>query len=119
MKRGEVWWARLPDLPADGSGAPRLGAVRRPVLVLQCDEFNGSALPTVVCALISSDQTLAAAPGNVALPARTCGLDRPWVVDLARMVTLDVRQLDQRAGYLRPRPMRLVDEGLKLVLGLA
>lgn len=110
MRRGEVWWARLPGQ----DGRP----TRRPVLVLQSDEFNGSAIGTVLCALISSDQTLAEAPGNVALPARACGLDRPWVVDLSRVVTLLKDQLDARAGYLRPRPMRLVEEGMKLVFSL-
>jgi mRNA interferase MazF len=114
MKRGEVWWARLPDPRND-----RASDVRRPVLVLQCDEFNDSALPSVVVAVISSDQSLAAAPANVSMPARTCGLDRPWVVDLARIVTLSTQQMIKRAGYLRQRPMRLVEEGLRLVFALA
>jgi mRNA interferase MazF len=118
MRRGEVWWVRLPDLPDGGGGEATLGATRRPVLVLQCDEFNDSALPSVVVALISSDQALAAAPANVSMPARTCGLDRPWVVDLARILTLDTQQLIKRAGYLRQRPMRLVEEGLKLLFAL-
>ena len=34
MRRGEVWWVNLPDLPGHAGG---LKAVRRPVLVLQCD----------------------------------------------------------------------------------
>jgi mRNA interferase MazF len=46
MVRGEIWWA---NLPPPGGSAP---AKRRPVLVIQSDSFNRSAINTVICAII-------------------------------------------------------------------
>ncbi|MEE8339424.1 MAG: type II toxin-antitoxin system PemK/MazF family toxin, partial [Xanthomonadales bacterium] len=59
MKRGEIWWASLP--PATGSGP----GYRRPVLVVQANSFNQSKISTVLVAAITSNLSLARAPGNV------------------------------------------------------
>ena len=48
VRHGEIWWAELG--PARGS-AP---ALRRPVLVIQSDAFNRSAIDTVIVAIGSS-----------------------------------------------------------------
>jgi mRNA interferase MazF len=58
--RGEVWWALLPEPLGAGPGA------RRPVLVVQADEFNASRIRTVIVAVITSNLHLAAAPGHEA-----------------------------------------------------
>ncbi|MFU8832708.1 MAG: type II toxin-antitoxin system PemK/MazF family toxin, partial [Wenzhouxiangella sp.] len=44
MKRGEIWWASLPEPTGSGSG------FRRPVLVVQSNPFNSSRIATVVVA---------------------------------------------------------------------
>ena len=68
MRRGEIWWASLPVPSGSEPG------YRRPVLVVQADEFNQSQIRTVMCAAITSNLHLAGAPGNVALSARSSGL---------------------------------------------
>lgn len=45
MTQGEVWWADLGEPLGSGPG------YRRPVLVVQGDAFNRSAIATVVCPL--------------------------------------------------------------------
>jgi mRNA interferase MazF len=40
------------------------------MLVVQSDEFNESAIRTSVCATITSNMRLAAAPGNVRISRR-------------------------------------------------
>ena len=64
MRRGEVWWANL--------GRPRGSApgYRRPVVIVQSDDFNRSDLRTVVAAGITSNMKLALAPGRRYLMAR-------------------------------------------------
>ena len=61
MKRGEVWWADLPEPTASEPG------FRRPVLILQSDDFNSSRINTIIAAAITTNTKLAVAPGNVFL----------------------------------------------------
>ena len=48
MKRGEIWWASLPDPVGSGPG------FKRPVVVIQANAFNSSQIATVIVADISS-----------------------------------------------------------------
>lgn len=112
VKRGEVWWA---DLAQPEGSAP---GFRRPVLVVQSNEFNRSRIGTVVAAAITSNLALAIAPGNVSLGKRSVGLKRETVVNVSQIVTLDKEFLAQRVGRLPALKFRQVEEGLRLVLGL-
>lgn len=112
MKRGEVWWADLPEPEASEPG------FRRPVVVLQSDEFNRSRISTVVAAAITSNIRLAAAPGNVLLAKRSVNLGRESVVNVSQIVTLDKSSLTERIGRVSPTKLREVEEGLRLVLAL-
>jgi hypothetical protein len=67
MKRGEIWWASLPEPSGSEPG------YRRPVLIIQADEFNQSRISTTLAAVITSNLNLAMAPGNVLIKARTSG----------------------------------------------
>jgi mRNA interferase MazF len=112
MQRGEIWWADLPEPRRSEPG------YRRPVLVVQADAFNRSRIQTAIVAVISSNLELAAAPGNVLLPARSAGLRRDSVVNVSQLLTLDRGFLTEHAGTLPPRLQRSVDEGLRIVLQL-
>ena len=46
---------------------------RRPVLVIQSDDFNRSRIATVIALVITSNLKLAMAPGNVLLPSKAAG----------------------------------------------
>jgi len=112
VKRGEVWWADLPEPTGSEPG------FRRPVLVVQADEFNRSRIRTVIAAAITSNIQLAAAPGNVTLPKRSVGLGRDSVVNVSQLVTLDKRFLTERAGRLSGAKLREVEDGIRLALAL-
>ena len=112
MKRGEVWWADLPEPSASEPG------FRRPVLVVQADEFNRSRINTIVVAAITSNTKLASAPGNVLLSKRSVNLDRESVVNVSQIVTLDKSFLIERVGRMPAPKLREVDEGMRLVLAL-
>lgn len=111
-KRGEVWWADLPEPAGSGPG------FRRPVLIIQADEFNRSRVRTVIAAAITSNTRLAAAPGNVSLRRSSSGLSRSSVVNVSQVITLDKMFLTERAGRLPVSKMREVEDGLRLVLAL-
>jgi mRNA interferase MazF len=91
---------------------------RRPVLVVQIDDFNKSRIGTIVAVVITSHLALADAPGNVFLPAREAGLPRDSVANVSQVVTLDKGMLVDELRRVQADTMRAVESGLRLVLGL-
>ena len=83
MKRGEIWWADLPDPVASEPG------YRRPLLIIQVDEFNRSAINTVVAVVLTSNLNLAGAPGNLLLKSTQTGLPKDSVVNVSQVLTVD------------------------------
>jgi mRNA interferase MazF len=112
MHRGEIWWASL-DRPA-GSGP----GYRRPVVVIQSDDFNDSKIRTVVVVVVTSNLRLAAAPGNVLCKRRQTGLPKDSVINVSQVLTIDKSVLTERAGSLPASLLADVEEGIKLVLSL-
>lgn len=112
IERGDIWWA---DLGEPRGSSP---AGNRPVLVVQADAFNRARVSTVVVAAITSNLERADAPGNVLLRAEESGLPRDSVVNVSQVVTLNKRDLTERAAQLSFALQRQVDEGLRLVLAL-
>jgi len=88
------------------------------VLIVQADEFTRSRIRTVIAAAITSNMSLAGAPGNVPLSKRSVGLDRESVVNVSQVVTLDKRFLTERVGRLAGSKLRQVEDGLRLVFAL-
>jgi len=112
VKRGEIWWTSLPDPVGSEPG------YRRPVLIVQADEFNRSGIPTVICAAITSNQNLAGAPGNVPLSTRVSGLPKPSVVNVSQIISIDRTRLTKRVNVIDTQSMLQVDEGLRLIMTL-
>ena len=110
-RRCDVYWAELREPTGSEPG------YRRPVLVVSADSFNRSRISTVVVVAISSNTGLAAAPGNVELPAADSGLPRDSVANVSQILTLDKNQLADRAGAVDFPTMRRVEAGLRLVAG--
>lgn len=112
MQRGEIWWASMGAPSGSGPG------YRRPVLIVQSNDFNKSRIATVIAAVITSNVALAGAPGNVLLIPRISGLRKPSVVNVSQVVTLDRALLSDRVKRLSDRQMAAIDAGLRLVLHL-
>lgn len=112
MRRGDIYWADL-GTPT-GSAPPK----RRPVLIVQADSFNASLIGTVVAAVVTTNQQLAAAPGNVAVSKRDSKLPKDSVVNVSQIVTLDKTMLGKRVSSLTTERMTEVSAGLRLVLEL-
>ncbi len=111
-QRGEIYWADLREPAGSEPG------YRRPVLVVSADSFNRSGINTVVAVAISSNLELAAAPGNVELPAGASGLSRDSVANVSQIVTLDKALISDQVGAVDMPTMRRVESGLRLVLEL-
>lgn len=111
ISQGDVWWADLGEPVGSEPG------FRRPVIVVQGDSFNRSALRTAVAVPLTSNLRWAGAPGNVRLTARATGLPRDSVANVSQIVALDRSILIERVGRLSPSKLELVLAGIDTVLG--
>lgn len=112
IKRGEIWWAAFPEPAGSGPG------YKRPILIIQADEFNKSKINTIIVAVITSNTRLAVAPGNVFLSPRKSKLPKESVVNVSLIITIDKSFLSEKIHTLSDEIIAQVDEGLKLVLKL-
>jgi mRNA interferase MazF len=112
VKRGEIWWASLPEPIGSGPG------LRRPVLVIQSNPFNESRIATVVVAVVTSNIVLAEAPGNARLSKSESGLPKASAVNVSQVLTIDRSLLTERVRVLSAPVMQRINDGLRLALGL-
>jgi mRNA interferase MazF len=112
VRRGEVWWAELPEPVASEPG------YRRPVLIVQSDDFNRSRIRTVIAVMLTTNLRLAGAPGNVPVSKEDTALSRDSVANVSQIITLDMAFLTERVSRVSDRIMMSVEEGLRTVLAL-
>jgi mRNA interferase MazF len=112
MQRGEIWWANLPTPIASEPG------YRRPVLIVQSDDFNRSRIRTVIVVVITTNLRLAEAPGNVLVTTDETGLPQDSVVNVSQVITVDKSFLTEQVGQISDRVISLIEDGLRLVLAL-
>jgi mRNA interferase MazF len=112
MRRGEIWWASLGEPEGSAPG------YRRPVLIVQSDEFNTSRISTVIVVVLTSNTALAQAPGNVLIKARHAGLAKDSVVNVSQVITVDKQCLTEKVKKLASATMAEIDNGLRLVLAI-
>ena len=112
IKRGDIWWASLPEPVGSSPGYPR------PVLVVQSDRFNASDLNTIVIAVITKSMWLAEAEGNIFLTKAQSGLSHDSVVNVSQLFTVDESIVRDYVSSLSPKKIEQVNNGLKKVLGL-
>lgn len=112
IKRGEIWWAELPESIGLGPG------YKRPLVIIQSNEFNKSKINTIIGAVITTNIRLSAAPGNVLLPAKKSKLPKESVINISQIITIDKSFLTEKVHSLSNKIMAQVDEGVRLVLKL-
>ena len=112
IERGAIYWADL------GTPVGSRPAKRRPVLIISADSYNTSRLATVIAAVVTSNTTLAAMPGNVFLPAAATGLPRDSVVNVTALITLNKSDLTEQAGAAPLTLLEDINRGLRTALNL-
>ena len=110
--RGEIWWATLPSPIGSEPG------YRRPVLIVQSDDFNRSRIATVIAVVITSNINLTHAPGNVLLSKKITGLLKDSLANVSQVVTIDKSFLTERIGVIPDYLFRQIENGLRLVMSL-
>ncbi len=112
IRRGEIWWA---DLGEPTGSEP---SMRRPVLVVQDNQYNRSRMATVIVLSVTSNTRLADMPGNILIGREESGLPKASVINVSQIATIDRSWLENKAGSVSMTLMEEVDYGLGMVLGL-
>jgi len=112
IKRGEIWWAELPEPSGSDPG------YKRPLVIIQSNDFNSSNIGTVIAAVITSNIYLASAPGNILLSKKNSKLSKKSVVNVSQLITLDKSFLTDKIHTLSSKLMAQIDNGIRLVLKL-
>lgn len=112
MIKGEIWRAKLPSPRGSEPGKTR------PVLVIQADSFNRSAINTVICAVITSNTNLAASPGNILLEKSESGLDKTSVINFSQIITLDKSYFTEMVSMLSKPMIHKINNSLKIIFDM-
>ena len=112
MRRGEVWWAKV---PMHGSGLKR-----RPMLIVSDDAFNRNERyqKVMVVHLTSVKRLGGPFDWEVELPRGTAGMKQRSTIKCGEVYTLWKEQLQGPAGTVPPSLMRQVDRALAIALSL-
>ncbi len=112
IKRGDLWWAELPEPTGSSPG------YKRPILIIQSNDFNKSKINTTIAVIVTSNLRLSTAPGNILLSTKKSKLPKKSVINVSQIITVDKAFLSDKIHSLSDKIMSQVDEGVKLVLKL-
>ena len=115
MRRGEIW---LIDLdPAKGSEASK----KRPAVIVSNNGANATATRLrrgVLTVVPVTSNTARVYPFQVLLPKGTTGLEHESKAQAEQVRSVDVERIQHRMGYLPGPILTLLDEALRIHLGL-
>jgi len=103
MRRGEVWWAKLP---------PPIG--HRPVVLVSRDEAYAVRTAVTIAEVTTTVRHI---PVEVPL-GREDGLPKACVANLDTLATIPKAQLQERICALRPEKLQAIERALKFALAL-
>ena len=112
MTRGEIWWA---DLGLPFGSEP---GFKRPVLIIQDDDFNRSKIKTIIVVPLTTNSLLAEAPGNVLFPKNETRLSKDSVAVVSQIVAVDKARMIEKETKLSNRLIEEIEKGILLVLGI-
>ena len=111
IKRGQVWYADISGVVGSEQGG------KRPVLIIQNNVGNEKS-PTTIIAPITSRNSKAKIPTHIWLGIATSGLSVNSMVLLEQVRTIDKSRLIHYMGEIQKGEQRLVNEAIKISLGV-
>ena len=111
IKRGDIFYVDLnPSKGSEQSG-------RRPVLVIQ-NNIGNEVSPTVIVAPLTTKKFSKEYPTNVRVKKGIANLKEDSAVLLSQIRTIDKNRLERKVGNISGELLRMVDEAIKISLGL-
>jgi mRNA interferase MazF len=111
VREGDIYWYDFGNPKGSEPG------FRRPVVVVQGELFNASALATVVVCVLSSNTAMARHPGNVHIGLAEAHLETDSVAVVTQLLTVDRSYLGDYIGQLPQNRLAGIRLGIRLVLG--
>jgi len=113
MTRGEIWWA---DLGIPFGSEP---GYKRPVIVVQDDNFNKTELKTILILPLTTNLSLKDSPGNVFLKKEFSGLSKDSVAVVSQLSSIDKQRLESKISKITNQMLiEEIEDGLLLILGI-
>lgn len=112
MIRGEIYWADYGVPFGSETG------FRRPVVIVQTNEFNIKELRTVIVVPLTTNLVLADAPANVYIEKFSSSLSKDSVAVVSQTGAIDKSRLLEKAGEISQFDMNEIEDGIRLILGL-
>ena len=112
IRKGSIYWVDF----SPGKGSEPMG--QRPGLVIQCDPVNDSKINTVIVVAITSTLKYGDLPGNVTLRKNEANMPKRCVINVSQIKSVDKNSLGEKIGTLSQEKMKLVEEGLRLILDI-
>lgn len=112
MTRGEIYWADYGVPFGSETG------FRRPVVIVQINEFNIKELRTVIVVPLTTNLMLADAPANVYVEKSSSLLSKDSVAVVSQIGAIDKNRLVERVGRISQFDMSEIEDGIRLILGL-
>lgn len=109
IAQGDLFWVN------SGSPIGSAPGYRRPYVIVQNNAINQSRISTVIICGLTSNIKRATATGNVFLNDGEANLDKPSVVVVSQILTVDKSQLDGYIGTLSPKRVRQILDGIRLI----
>jgi len=111
LKRGDLYYYDF------GENAGSIQSGRRPVLILQGDDFNAKA-PTVIVAAVTSAVKKKYLPSHIYLDERF-GLVKPSMILVEQIRTVNKADLEEYIGFVDDEQIwRLINVALKKAFGM-
>jgi mRNA interferase MazF len=110
IRQGDVFWV---DLRSPRGSEP---GYHHPIVVVQNDVYNASAIGTVVGCLLTSNLSRTRVLGNVLLKKSEANLPRACVVNVSQITTMDRSLVGEKIGTLSKERVGQIFAGLKLLL---
>jgi len=112
MIRGELWWADF--------GIP-LGSepgFRRPVLIIQNNDFNRSNINTIIVIPLTTNLRYENAPGNILIEKEDSSLAKDSIAVVSQIYAIDKSRMIEKVKKLSESLIRDIENGILLVLGI-
>jgi mRNA interferase MazF len=110
IKQGDIFWVQLDEPVGSEPG------FLHPYVIIQNNLFNRSRLNTVVACVLTSNVSLANAPGNVLLRKGEACLPKSSVANITQLITLNKADLQRKIGTLSNKRIIEILDGIKLLI---
>jgi len=107
VRRGDIFWMASDESRGSIPGHPH------PHVVVQDDVFNRSRLTTVIVCALTSNLKRMNEPGNVRLDAGEGGVERPSVVVVSQVSSVERSRLGARIGALSDERVEQILAGMR------